>query len=1000
MSAGTNQAGRMFVLAFTQNRVLLRYPICRIYFTSREDRQVDVVITTPKEPDFDPGYVTVRPGKTAMYQYPYDMYMSGSSLKKKGIRVEASGDIIVQAGSINSLTSDGFLVLPLEALGYEYLVMSYRYEARSMFHQGPSQFGVVGTQDSTRISILLPSSDTSIDFDGWTRFMIRRNGRILKLTIDAYETLQVRSPDDLTGTKILTNKPVAVFSGSEWTSVGYQQMGDHLVEQMPPTSTWGWDFITVPIATRTAGDIFRVLARDNDTRVRIAHDDGSAAYTETVLLDGAGYTDVSGLSGESLTISCSRPVLVAQLCKSSGADGNQRSDPFMSLVPPVVQYANGYNFTTIKSARTEYDNYVSVVAPTTELHGLRLDGRPLSSAAMFTDWTHLVSTKYSVATLTITPGVHSLGHSDRTAGIGVVLYGLKLQESYALIAGQEYAAVNYVSVPDEGGGRPGDGVDNDCDQFVDEELPNGLDDDDDGLVDEDVAGDGSSVQDISSYTPASYLYTSELSSEFMSSVITEQLSTPMTSSPSSSPVYSSDVFTDWTSVVSSASQSTPMLETSYFTTHILFSGYSVSFNIIETSSMMVETIYLPDTLTSSPVMSSPTVSSSLPLTTSVMPTTAAPTTLAETTTVTEPTTETTTAMETTTETTISMETTTETTTAMETTTEPTTAMETTTEPTTAMETTTEPTTVMETTTETTTTMETTTETTTAMETTTETTTAMETTTEPTTAMETTTEPTTAMETTTETTTAMKTTTETTTVMESTTEPTTAMETTTETTTAMETTTETTTAMETTTEKTTAMETTTEPTTTETTAETTTLPETTTETTPLETMAKTTTAMETTTEPTTTVAEMTSKPSPPIPTITETTKATSAETTRTNTIQTTTTTTTLEEMTTETTETTSEITETITQITETSTGITETSRETPDTDSSFNYFDGSAQCAKEEESNAQNRNRKTRVSLRVVHFPAVTIRNRKDRLHQVNVPTTVHQTHSYLRRLSA
>ena len=57
------------------------------------------------------------------------------------------------------------------------------------------------------------------------------------------------------------NKRVAVFSGSEWTSVGSEQMGDHLVEQMPPTSTWGWDFITVPIATRTAGDIFRVLGR-------------------------------------------------------------------------------------------------------------------------------------------------------------------------------------------------------------------------------------------------------------------------------------------------------------------------------------------------------------------------------------------------------------------------------------------------------------------------------------------------------------------------------------------------------------------------------------------------------------------------------------------------------------------------------------------------------------------------------------------------------------------
>ena len=71
--------------------------------------------------------------------------------------------------------------------------------------------------------------------------------------------LQVRSDSDLTGTKIKSTKPLAVFSGSEWTSVGYKQMGDHLVEQMPPTSTWGKLFITASIATRQEGDVFRVL---------------------------------------------------------------------------------------------------------------------------------------------------------------------------------------------------------------------------------------------------------------------------------------------------------------------------------------------------------------------------------------------------------------------------------------------------------------------------------------------------------------------------------------------------------------------------------------------------------------------------------------------------------------------------------------------------------------------------------------------------------------------
>ena len=106
-------------------------------------------------------------------------------------------------------------------------------------------------------------------------------------------------------------------------------------------------------------------AREDDTRLRVTHEsDGSDTYTETALLDDAGFTDVFGLSGESLVISASRPVLVAQLCKSNGADGNKRSDPFMSLVPPVEQFASALNFTTVKPTRGEYNNYVSVVVHT------------------------------------------------------------------------------------------------------------------------------------------------------------------------------------------------------------------------------------------------------------------------------------------------------------------------------------------------------------------------------------------------------------------------------------------------------------------------------------------------------------------------------------------------------------------------------------------------------------------------------------------------------------
>lgn len=65
--------------------------------------------------------------------------------------------------------------------------------------------------------------------------------------------------EDLSGTEVRADKPVVVLSGSMWSSVGQRRMGDNLIEQMPATDTWGTQFFTVPLSTRTSGDIFRVV---------------------------------------------------------------------------------------------------------------------------------------------------------------------------------------------------------------------------------------------------------------------------------------------------------------------------------------------------------------------------------------------------------------------------------------------------------------------------------------------------------------------------------------------------------------------------------------------------------------------------------------------------------------------------------------------------------------------------------------------------------------------
>ena len=66
---------------------------------------------------------------------------------------------------------------------------------------------------------------------------------------------------DLTGSIITSTKPVAVFGGNRATFIPNQFFAaDHLVEQLPPTNTWGREFVTMPLVTgSTRGDLFSLL---------------------------------------------------------------------------------------------------------------------------------------------------------------------------------------------------------------------------------------------------------------------------------------------------------------------------------------------------------------------------------------------------------------------------------------------------------------------------------------------------------------------------------------------------------------------------------------------------------------------------------------------------------------------------------------------------------------------------------------------------------------------
>ena len=95
--------------------------------------------------------------------------------------------------------------------------------------------------------------------------------------IDRLQTVFIASVDDLTGSNIVTDKPVSVFSGHEAAKgLGGSDL-DHVVEQVPPTALWDTVHYFAPLANDHP-DTIRILAAEDSTKVDLYCDNTLVTY--------------------------------------------------------------------------------------------------------------------------------------------------------------------------------------------------------------------------------------------------------------------------------------------------------------------------------------------------------------------------------------------------------------------------------------------------------------------------------------------------------------------------------------------------------------------------------------------------------------------------------------------------------------------------------------------------------------------------------------------------
>lgn len=367
--------------------------------------------------------VFVPKGTVSNIKIPIEAEITSEEIiEKLAVHIVSDNPISVYGLNRRKQTTDTYLGLPVSVLGNQYRVMCYTLADKYM-----SQFAIIGIEDSTVVNINLTANSTlhPANFP----YQVKLNkGEVYQVVANN----ERNSTCDLTGSLIQSDKNFAVFSGHQCANVTLNYSAcNHLVEQMPPISSWGKHFYIGKQGPRTAY-VYRVLANEPDTKV---FEDAKLIAT----LNPGGFLEVE--TKKDVQITASKPVLVAQYSMGMSAYKDSIGDPMMIMVSPTQQFLKEYRFAT--PVNGDWHHYINLVVPTKALHSIRLNGVPIETGI----FQEMGLSRYSIAYLEIPFGTHKIT-ADLPFGLYSYGFGFKADncDAYGTMGGQSF--VEYENIPD------------------------------------------------------------------------------------------------------------------------------------------------------------------------------------------------------------------------------------------------------------------------------------------------------------------------------------------------------------------------------------------------------------------------------------------------------------------------------------------------------------------------------------------------------------------------
>jgi hypothetical protein len=293
----------------------------------------------------------------------------------KAIRVTSTAPCVVYGFSDNSLTTDGYLALPLELLGKKYYCLSYYDDAYTpgYDHLG-GEFLIVAPYDNTEV-VLTSTATTTLADDGLK--IGHRPGDTWTVTLNAGQTYLVQTTgwnfgtEDLTGSSVESSKPVAFLTGHQRASIEIgagNNSKDHLIEMLLPVETWATEYFVVPQNGRTrCGDYIRALSAEDGNIISV---NGSMRS-----VNAGEMFDVSTVTTPTTFRSTNgKRFIVMDYSYTQGYNGDPGvGDPFMIMLPGKQHFQNRMVFRTpSKPGSGSYNHYATFISTSNGLSNMKI----------------------------------------------------------------------------------------------------------------------------------------------------------------------------------------------------------------------------------------------------------------------------------------------------------------------------------------------------------------------------------------------------------------------------------------------------------------------------------------------------------------------------------------------------------------------------------------------------------------------------------------------------